>query len=157
MMNKLKNTCFYSFLLLAIISLASCAENPNSEVNERLEAERDSLAQQLQAQRQTSDSLLENLQLHQTEQDDPILFGRDFRDIENPEEFISANLREQPELIPLEAVLGGSMAYRRIEVLNEKWVMATYDDGHIQGQAIYQYRFASEDSLEFILRLYNHP
>lgn len=156
-MNKLRNTFYYFVLLMAIISFVSCSEAPNSSALDQLKTQRDSLSHQLQAQRKTTDSLLDSLKLYQSESDDPILFGRNFSDIENPEDFISSNLREQTELIPLEAVLGGTMAFRRIEVLNEKWVMATYDDGHIQGQAIYEYRLIPEDSLEFTIQLYNHP
>lgn len=156
-MNKLRNTFYYFVILMAIISFASCSEAPKSSALDQLKTQRDSLSHQLQAQRKTADSLLDSLKLYQSESDDPILFGRNFSDIENPEDFISSNLREQTELIPLEAVLGGTMAFRRIEVLNEKWVMATYDDGHIQGQAIYEYRLIPEDSLEFTIQLYNHP
>lgn len=62
--------------------------------------------------------------------------GRRFKKIgvSNPEEFIEKNLRKNPGLIPLEAVLGGTMDYRNIQLLSSKWLIAEYDDGHIQGR-----------------------
>lgn len=155
-MNKLQSIYYHLVTLLALTFFVSCTQNPNSALD-KLKNERDSLSHQLQAQQKTTDSLFKNLESQQIQQGYPILFGRDFSDIANPEEFIKSSLREQTELIPLEAVLGGTMAFRRVEILSEKWVMATYDDGHIQGQAIYEYHLSPDDSLEFTIALYNHP
>jgi hypothetical protein len=52
---------------------------------------------------------------------------------------ISEDLRLHPELIPYDGVLGGTMAFTNIYVLNDKWIYARFEDGHIQGYGIYEY------------------
>lgn len=71
--------------------------------------------------------------------------------ISNPEEFIETSLRQTPEIIPMKAVLGGTMNFREIQVLSRKWVLADYDDGHIQGRGLFRYRINSQSKLEFEL------
>lgn len=69
--------------------------------------------------------------------------------IPNPAEFIENNLRKKTELIPLKAVLGGTMHFGNIQLLGSEWLIAEYDDGHIQGRAIYAYKLNKEGQLEF--------
>lgn len=71
--------------------------------------------------------------------------------IENPEEFIEEQLRSNPEIIPLKAVLGGTMRFGNIQLLSSKWIIANYDDGHIQGKAIFKYSLNNKGQLEFEL------
>lgn len=156
-MNKFQYLRSFFFLSLLGLFFTSCTESKQPEVIEQLEIERDSLAQQLEVAQQSLDSLIQNPAAREQEINYPIYFGREFEDIEDPETFISNSLREQTNLIPLEAVLGGTMAFRSIEILNEKWVMALYDDGHVQGQAIYEYSLQPDGSLEFKVRLFDHP
>lgn len=71
--------------------------------------------------------------------------------IVNPEEFIKTSLRKKPELIPLKAVVGGTMDFRNIELLSNEWLIATYDDGHIQGRGLFKYQLNNKGELEFEL------
>ena len=63
------------------------------------------------------------------------------RGIARPELQLRRDLTEQPELIPHEPVLGGSMFFvpEGIHVLNDRWVLATFEDGHIRGQMLLEY------------------
>ena len=58
-------------------------------------------------------------------------------------------MRKHPELIPLDPVLGGEMQFRQVKVLTEDWVLASYDDGHIQGKSIFQYKLQPDGTLQF--------
>lgn len=71
--------------------------------------------------------------------------------IANPEEFIINALRKRTDLIPLKAVLGGTMRFGNMQVLSSKWVIADYDDGHIQGKGVFKYRLKNNGELEFEL------
>lgn len=71
--------------------------------------------------------------------------------ITNPEEFIKNSLREKPDLIPFEAVLGGTMYFMNIQLLGRKWLIADFEDGHIQGKAIYGYKLDEKGKLKFKL------
>jgi len=71
--------------------------------------------------------------------------------INNPTEFIEKSLREKTELIPLKAVLGGTMHFGNIQILSKEWLIADFDDGHVQGRAIYKYKLNEKGQLEFKL------
>ncbi|GHA33106.1 hypothetical protein GCM10007103_13210 [Salinimicrobium marinum] len=136
-------------LFLLILTLGSCREE-NRELEEA-HRKNDSLTDALEQQKQVSDSLQKLAKNPETENDFPIYFGREFEDMENPEEFISGSLREYPEMIPLDAVLGGTMEFRHIKVLTDSWVLAHYDDGHIAGESIYSYELQEDGTLDFEL------
>ena len=88
---------------------------------------------------------------------DPVFYGKEFEEIENPGEYIADALRDQPEMINLDPVLGGSMEFREIKVLTREWVLAQYDDGHIQGRAIYRYTLQPDGSVDFKVIASQHP
>lgn len=71
--------------------------------------------------------------------------------IRNPKKAIEDALRGKPELIPLEAVLGGTMRFGNIEILSDKWVIADYDDGHVTGRSLYKYKLNQNKKFEFEL------
>lgn len=79
--------------------------------------------------------------------------GREFNKagISDPAEFIEEQLREKPELIPVRAVLGGTMRFVKIQLLSSEWLIASFEDGHIQGRALYKYKLNKEGKLEFEL------
>ncbi|HSP01209.1 MAG TPA: hypothetical protein VLN90_07080 [Thioalkalivibrio sp.] len=64
--------------------------------------------------------------------------------LSNPVEQLREDLLAQPELIPHEPVLGGAMHFLSdsIQVLNDRWVLAIFEDGHIRGQMLLQYEVA---------------
>ena len=47
-----------------------------------------------------------------------------------------------PEIIPFEPVLGGTMGFyapENITVLNDRWVYAVFEDGHVAGSMLIEY------------------
>jgi len=69
--------------------------------------------------------------------------------IENPEQFVETSLRNNLELIPLDAVLGGTMRFGKMQLLGKNWIIAEYDDGHILGRSIFKFELNSNNELEF--------
>ncbi len=69
--------------------------------------------------------------------------------INNPKDFIIKSLRAKPEIIPIKAVLGGTMRFGNVEILSQKWLIANFDDGHILGSAIFKYYLNDKNELEF--------
>ena len=78
---------------------------------------------------------------------------RDFNLGANPERRILQELGKRPELIPQSAVLGGKMAFVLQEsvVLNRHWVLAVFEDGHVRGQALFEYKI--NEKTEFSWKL----
>jgi hypothetical protein len=62
----------------------------------------------------------------------------------DPAQALRDDLSAQPELIPHEPVLGGRMHFvpGEVHVLNDRWVLAVFEDGHIRGQMVLQYEVA---------------
>ncbi|GLR65208.1 hypothetical protein [Marinospirillum insulare] len=83
---------------------------------------------------------------------------REFNLGANPERRILQELGKRPELIPQEAVLGGSMHFVLHEsvVLNRHWVLAVFEDGHVRGQALFEYQINNQDEFSWKL-LANQP
>lgn len=94
-----------------------------------------------------ADSLLEVLrQQPEPEQIHTLMNAYDIRQLKakglsDPVRDLQADLAGQPELIPQEGVLGGTMHFYQDEiyVLTNRWVLAYYEDGHISGYAWMQY------------------
>jgi hypothetical protein len=62
--------------------------------------------------------------------------------LSNPISALVDDLRARPDLIGTEGVLGGTMGFRDpegISILNDRWVFARYDDGHIMGAVLLRY------------------
>lgn len=57
---------------------------------------------------------------------------------------VAAAVKAQPEVIPLKAELGGKMFFTEVKPLNDEWVYAAYEDGHVAGSALFAYRLAPE-------------
>lgn len=73
---------------------------------------------------------------------------------QTPEEKIIDNLVSRPDLIPEEPVLGGTMGfYNRDEIflLNDKWVLAAFEDGHIGGFVFLEYEISEELDIKWEL------
>lgn len=61
---------------------------------------------------------------------------------DEPLSVIKADLQSKPELIPYKAELGGTLGFYDpggIRVLNDKWVIASFEDGHIGGYLFLRY------------------
>ncbi|MDA3847009.1 MAG: hypothetical protein PF505_10795 [Vallitaleaceae bacterium] len=55
-------------------------------------------------------------------------------------DMIVDDLRARTELIGFEGVVGGTMRFGSIFVINDQWVYARFDDGHIMGYGLYKYK-----------------
>lgn len=67
--------------------------------------------------------------------------------LDDPVARIVADLRKHPELIPFPGELGGTMGFydsTAIHVLNDHWVYASFEDGHVAGRGVFE--FAIGDS-----------
>jgi hypothetical protein len=63
--------------------------------------------------------------------------------ISNPEEDLASDLKQHRELIPYEGVMGGTMGFysnEDIHVLTSRWILASFEDGHIGGHMLLEYR-----------------
>lgn len=135
-------------ILILLFIIASGCKNDNREP-EKYDAELDSLSAELTEQQQQIDSLQSLMSNSEMAAGYPIYFGRKFDTIPNPQEYIEKSLKEQKDLIPLEAVMGGTMDFRQVQVLTEDWVLAIYDDGHIQGKSIFEYELQENGEVHF--------
>lgn len=60
--------------------------------------------------------------------------------LQNPEtELLNDLHRKQSRLIPAEGTLGGTMAIRDSRILNDRYALAYYEDGHIGGYLLLKY------------------
>lgn len=65
--------------------------------------------------------------------------------LHDPIRDLTADLQKHPELIPHKGVLGGRMGFYdpgSIHILDTKWVLAGFDDGHIYGNALLEYQLS---------------
>ena len=133
-------------VLIAATFIGCRREQP--EVRE-LDTELISVSTELKAAQRRNDSLEQLIENSGSTERIPVYFGKAFDTIENPEEYISDALRQQREKIPIDGVLGGNMEIRQVEVLTEDWVLAIYDDGHIQGKSVYKFELQAKGDLKF--------
>ncbi len=59
--------------------------------------------------------------------------------LKDPVSEIIADLKSRKELIPYKAVVGGRMYFCEVYVLNGRWVLASFEDGHIMGRMFLRY------------------
>ena len=144
-------------LLLLIGFLAfSCKDEANKsenlpDIKELLTLKNDSLEKEIVNLKSLNDSLLKINQVTENKWFDKDFNGSHFtrQEIINPEEFVENALKKRTDLIPSDAVLGGTMSYGKIQLLGNRWVIADYSDGHIQGRSIYEYRLNDKKELIF--------
>ena len=108
--------------------------------NARLRTVADSLEQQLAIARQegSRDSAKAANRTLLSQSDIAYLKSRG---LENPEEDLKRDLLQNRNIIPQEGVLGGTMHFTEegIQVMNRKWVLAYFEDGHNAGNALLTY------------------
>jgi len=66
------------------------------------------------------------------------------RGLSDPIRDLTADLERHPELIPIKPVAGGTMRFygSQTAVLSPKWVLGYFEDGHVGGHALLEYRVA---------------
>lgn len=138
---------YYVVILLPFIF--GCSESKHEKQNIII----DSLRSEVGVLKNGKDSLRQVLQNSSNGWFNPAYDGAKLlkEGIENQEEYIKEALRNRPELIPLEPVLGGTMRFVKIDVLSEKWVIAQYEDGHVMGKALYAYELQKDGTIKFKL------
>lgn len=149
-MKKIPILLLIGFLAFACNDGDKQPEN-SPDKTEQLTFKNDSLAKEIQHLKVLNDSLLKIENVAENLWFDKDFNGRHFTrlGITNPEEFVGNALQKRADLIPYEAVLGGSMNFGKIQLLGNKWVIADYNDGHIQGRSIYEYRLNDKKELIF--------
>jgi hypothetical protein len=67
----------------------------------------------------------------------------------DPIKEIISDLTEHPELIPAKGILGGTMRFfeSEIYILNNKWVFAYFEDGHIGGYMLLEYNVSDNGEI----------
>jgi len=69
-----------------------------------------------------------------------------------PIQDIKADLMKHRELIPYEGVLGGKMGFydeNGIQILDSRWVLADFEDGHIAGRMLLEYQVSNEGQISW--------
>ncbi|WP_051935864.1 hypothetical protein [Salegentibacter sp. Hel_I_6] len=134
-------------LLLPVFALLmSCT---NEAENGRTLLKIDSLEANLDRLNIQKDSMEKELHLLKSRR--PVAFTQAFDTLNNPESLIVESLKRNTQIIPEKSVLGGEMRFVESEILNERFIWATYEDGHIGGEAIFEYSLKKTDSVGFKL------
>lgn len=135
----------YSIVLCLLLFLTACKESPKNTLLEEEKSEILTLKSKLIELEQTRDSL-QFLVDGNTNSKNDHWFGsmesKSFKDlgIEKPIQYISEALEDNPSVIPTDGVLGGTMFFTDIQILSSKWIIASYEDGHIMGRSIFTYK-----------------
>ena len=143
-------------IIILIFFFLSCTNNSQIEnkieLIEFLKTENDSL-RRITAQLDIEDTISSKRNIidnywYSDDQD-----GKSLRaiGISDPENHIKQALYKSPQLIPLKAVLGGEMHFNEILLLGNEWLIADYEDGHIQGKAIFRYLINDDNEVVFEL------
>lgn len=64
-------------------------------------------------------------------------------------ENITNDLFNHPELIPYEGVLGGTMMFTSVNVINQHYVFARFEDGHIMGAGLFEFQINADQSINW--------
>lgn len=138
----MKNIAFLIFLLFF-----SCGRSSNEkEQNQAITI--DSLQNEIRQLKEANDTLSEHLmtKAYMTRN-----YPAYFDTIPEPDAHILNELQKNSNLIPEDAVLGGTMRFTRINFINDDLLIAEYEDGHVMGEAIYSYNMDRNGNLGFQL------
>lgn len=149
MMNKTSSFLKLIIFIFFSFMLFSCDDEQRDL--EKKDLQLDSLSRELTKYKRTSDSLRALIEKGDIAAQYPIYYGEEFDTIENPKNFVENALKERDDLIPLDPVLGGTMAFREAKVLTEDWILGSYDDGHIEGKSIFKYSLNPDGEVDFTL------
>jgi len=71
--------------------------------------------------------------------------------LSDPVREIIDDLIKHSELIPYKGILGGTMEFydREIWILNNKWVFAYFEDGHVMGYLLLEYSISDDGKIEW--------
>jgi|AntRauTorcE11898_2_1112593.scaffolds.fasta_scaffold42517_1 hypothetical protein len=137
---KLRFIPLLSLSLLFLVSCNSEVPSPEEQLGDLDSLERVIKSQQIEIEQisQASDPI-NTFQLKMLRQ----------KGLENPHETLLNDLQSKREMITYEGVLGGQMQFRNVYLLTGKWLMAEFDDGHIQGYALLEFTVDSPENIEW--------
>lgn len=149
-MRKISILLIVGFLAFSCRDEVTKSENL-PDIEAQLTLKNDSLEKEIVLLKNLNDSLITTNQSAENNWFDKDFNGAYFTrlGIANPEEFVEKALKKRTDLIPSDAVLGGTMSFGKIQLLGNRWVIADYSDGHIQGRSIYEYRLNDKKELTF--------
>ena len=81
-----------------------------------------------------------------------LLTSRDRVQLQRSQEDIVSDLMGHKELIPYKGVMGGAMGFysqNDIHVLTSRWVLASFEDGHIGGQMLLEYVISPSGEIQW--------
>lgn len=130
------------FLCLILFSTA-CQTNSGDESQQ---GRIDSLESEIASLKRANDTLSDHLLTKNFHTKD---YPAYFDTIPEPEMYILKDLQENPNLIPEDAVLGGTMRFTAVTFINGELLVAEFEDGHIMGKAVYTYRMAKNGDLTY--------
>ena len=141
-------------LLSIVLSIVSCSEVEKNAESSTVEI--DSLNIKIEKLRNENSSLRKDLMEKTAETN--YWYANDFegrklmdQGIINPAAYIADQLKNQPEIIPMKAVLGGKMHFLNVQILGREWIIADYEDGHVLGKAIFKYKVSKDGKVDFEL------
>ncbi|MBN1253701.1 MAG: hypothetical protein JXA50_00290 [Deltaproteobacteria bacterium] len=81
-----------------------------------------------------------------------LLTSRDRVQLQRPQEDIVSDLMGHKDLISYKGVMGGTMGFysqKDIHVLTSRWVLASFEDGHIGGHMLLEYAVSPEGTIQW--------
>ena len=143
-------------IVLLSIALISISCSDKEKKSENSSAQFDSLNTRIEKLKNENSSLRKDLMDKTAEIN--YWYANDFegrklmdQGIINPAEYIADQLKNQPEIIPMKAVLGGKMHFLNVQILGREWIIADYEDGHVLGKAIFKYKVGKDGKVDFEL------
>lgn len=143
-------------IVLLSIALISISCSDKEKKSENSSAQFDSLNTRIEKLKNENSSLRKDLMDKTAEIN--YWYANDFegrklmdQGIINPAEYIADQLKNQPEIIPMKAVLGGKMHFLNVQILGREWIIADYEDGHVLGKAIFKYKVGKDGKVSFEL------
>ncbi len=68
----------------------------------------------------------------------------------DPEENLINDLISKPDLIPHDPVLGGTMGFYSVDdihLINDRWMLAWFEDGHIGGYVLLEFKIKEDNEI----------
>ncbi len=134
------------FLLGICIFFFSCSNTASAdkELLQKIDSLQIEIAELKEANDTLSDQLMKKVFVTKS-------YPYYFDTISQPEKFLLEELSKGSNLIPKEAVLGGQMRFTSVNFVNDNYIIAEFEDGHILGKALYSYSLNKNGDLNFNL------
>lgn len=144
-------------IIISAVFLCSCAEqSAENQFSQDLVRQNTALQQQVNQLKFQLDSLQNQSTTQAFTNGSTLLSETDVsylkkRGMQNPVSEIKLDLLQNNGLMPAEGTLGGTMRFyeERIYVLNRKWVLAYFEDGHMAGQMLLEYKVGTDGKLSW--------